>query len=141
MRIKPRNVLYQNSQWAVTKYGLECRAMYYPIPRKRLHERNTDGLPFWLEHVGLGKGWVDVDLFWDAFTRALILHQIKHEFDLKACAAKIDNHKRRDRVRDQVYAERRRKNDTGVLTAKQFCREVRTVEREVDRRLAKRNAA
>lgn len=141
MRIKLWKLLYQNQQWAVTKYGLECRTMYYPIPRKRLHERTHDNFPFWLDHVGFGKGWVDVDLFWDAFQRALALHQIEHGFDPRACATKINDHKQRDRVRAQVYAERRRKKEIAVPTAEQFCREVSRVEREVDRRLAKKDAA
>jgi hypothetical protein len=50
--------------WAVTTYGIECLAAYYPIERKRLHENKEIG--GWVKHL-YGKRWVILGDFKAAF--------------------------------------------------------------------------
>lgn len=75
-------VFYVNETWAVTDYGLECLATYYPIPAERLGEVR-DGMSDWLLHLA-EKKWVadEFEDFVDAFKRALVHHRVAHEFDL-----------------------------------------------------------
>lgn len=68
-------VLFQNSQWKVTDYGLECRTTSYDIPKRHLawlttwdRERVYDAIV----HVS-DKTWVNVPLFLEAWHMALRL--------------------------------------------------------------------
>jgi len=51
-----RKVIRLGRQWAVTKYGLECRDGSYAIPSARVWEDD------WVEHMA-DKDWVDLDDF------------------------------------------------------------------------------
>jgi hypothetical protein len=76
-------VHYINNQWAVTGYGVECITSEYPIKADRLCEKRGFGpdsrMPDWPMHMA-DKNWVDINLFVDAFERALSIHDVKHEF-------------------------------------------------------------
>lgn len=76
--------------WAVTGYGLESLASYYPIPRERLNEtRMGTNLSDWLLHMA-EKEWVAIDLdeFEDAFADAARRHVSSPAFDLLASLKK-----------------------------------------------------
>jgi hypothetical protein len=65
-------VLWQNEQWAVTKFGLECRDGTYYIEKTRLLE----GLGTehgWHHHMA-EKGWCHMEQFYPAFLMAIGLH-------------------------------------------------------------------
>lgn len=63
-------VYFANTQWAVTKFGLESLTWEYAIERKRLAELD------WVEHV-CSKTWADVHSFCEAYEVALIFHRIR----------------------------------------------------------------
>lgn len=70
-------ILWQGRQWAVTKYGVECRDGTYAFEAKRLSELggfgDREGLSDWLFHLA-EKEWCDLDDFCDAWLAALALH-------------------------------------------------------------------
>jgi hypothetical protein len=49
-------VIKQFGTWAVTEYGLECLARYYPIAMEQLYEDGAEGWPL---HMA-GKKWVEM---------------------------------------------------------------------------------
>ena len=70
---------FKNSQWAVTKYGLEVLKPEppYEIKASRLTETTTrnDGTFYdWPVHVA-EKEWVDLGAFAEAFRQALEFHK------------------------------------------------------------------
>jgi hypothetical protein len=76
-------VLFQNRQWSVTDYGLECvqRSWEYWIAARRLLTTTGSGhgtLYDWPVHLALKK-WVDIEAFIEAFEKALELHERKYE--------------------------------------------------------------
>lgn len=84
--------LCKNRQWKVTKHGLESidERSDYSIEAKRLGEMvdRGDGDHYdWPIHMA-EKTWVDIDLFIDAFVKALEFHKIP--FDKKVLAASLD---------------------------------------------------
>lgn len=72
-------VHYQNEQWAVTGFGIECLGHGgYLIAAERLGElRPSSDLPDWPIHLA-EKEWVNCDLFLAAFLVALSVHQGKY---------------------------------------------------------------
>lgn len=68
-----RPVHFQNEQWAVTRYGIECVNRTYPIEANRLGESWDETLPDWPRHLA-GKNWVKDKLFLQAFMVALSVH-------------------------------------------------------------------
>lgn len=79
--------LYQNSQWAVTNYGIESLEdpWYYPIAKaeldRRAHYLDPD-ISSLVIHV-CEKRWVDGALFIDAFRRAVEVHAVPNPPDLE----------------------------------------------------------
>jgi hypothetical protein len=77
--MKPQ-YFYNNSQWAVTDFGLECLTVDYPIGASRLDEtthRNGETLADWIVHM-VEKVWIDFDQFVDAYRHALEIHKDRH---------------------------------------------------------------
>lgn len=77
---------YQNSQWAVTEYGLETVApeARYEIEASRLTEttkRGDDTFYEWPVHLA-EKEWVDLGAFIQAFEKALELHKDRYSLNL-----------------------------------------------------------
>lgn len=67
----PHPVLWQNRQWAVTEYGVECRDGQYAIAADRLWE---DGPHYsWESHMQ-EKGWVDMADFIVTMYMARCIH-------------------------------------------------------------------
>lgn len=58
-RLDVSPILDQFRSWAVTTYGVECLAEYYPIPKQDLHD------PEWPLHMA-AKGWVQMYDFLEA---------------------------------------------------------------------------
>ena len=58
--------------WAVTDYGLECLATYYPIHRSRLNEN-------WIEHMA-EKDWIEME----DFSRALTWAQDRQNSEIRS---------------------------------------------------------
>ena len=56
-------IYYENRQWALTNYGIECLVCKYAIDKSWLTESD------WVYHMA-EKGWVDLDEFLDVFFRA-----------------------------------------------------------------------
>lgn len=52
--VKCGPILDRHGRWAITEFGIECLAMYYPINAKRVHESD------WLKHLS-EKSWFDAD--------------------------------------------------------------------------------
>lgn len=75
-----KDVLWSNTQWAVTKSGLESLApeSEYVIPRDRLGEvlYGTGNVGMWPVQI-IQKSWADFDQFWSAYVKALELHAPK----------------------------------------------------------------
>lgn len=70
-------ILWTGLQWAVTKYGIECRDGTYCIEADRIGEK-WDGPPVsysWPCHMS-GKNWTDDDDFFAAFVIGAALHKI-----------------------------------------------------------------
>jgi len=76
-------IYYQNAQWAVTAYGIEqVPPSSGPIPASDIAFTRKDSkghviyydLPL---HMA-GKQWVNIELFLDAFMRALVKHEAAH---------------------------------------------------------------
>lgn len=69
------NILFRNLQWAVTAYGLEnVRGPYhYYIAKTDLKIPMGSPDRTWVDHMA-SKNWVDVELFEEAFHRALEIH-------------------------------------------------------------------
>lgn len=74
-------VYFRNTQWAVTGYGIESLQPNagYNIEAECLAERRGKDEPLynWPMHMA-AKGWVDIDLFLEAFQHALYLHTGKY---------------------------------------------------------------
>src|SRR5689334_20905551 len=72
-----KDVLWSNTQWAVTKSGLESLDpnVEYPIPRERLGDilYGTTNVGMWPVQI-VQKNWTDFDQFWPAYMKALELH-------------------------------------------------------------------
>ena len=69
-------IWWQGRQWAVTRFGIECRDGTYVIAANRLYERNYHEGTLawcWLLHMA-EKNWIDIHDFCTAFTVALSLH-------------------------------------------------------------------
>jgi len=65
---------FENRQWAVTDYGLECLEQEYEIPAGALLlQHDPDGDCAQIEHMG-EKGWVDIRLFAEALRQAIYHH-------------------------------------------------------------------
>lgn len=56
-------ILWQNEQWQVTDWGLECIGHDYDIPAVDLHSMD------WLRHMS-EKRWVDKAAFVEAYAEA-----------------------------------------------------------------------
>jgi len=67
-------IVWQGRQWAVTKYGLECRDGTYCIDRRRLWE-NEDEFG-WVMHLS-EKTWADLPDFAEALRIARHTHRRK----------------------------------------------------------------
>ena len=67
-----RHPLFQNAQWAVTTYGLECRTTGYDIAARQLSHPSE--LRSWPRHMA-EKNWVDIRLFIEALREAIRVHQ------------------------------------------------------------------
>lgn len=63
-------IWWQGRQWAVTRYGIECRDGSYAIPRRLLWQ------PDWEPHLA-EKGWVDIPDFRTAYLVACALHGVR----------------------------------------------------------------
>ena len=72
--------MFRNTQWRVTRYGLESvtpAAPYdYAIEAERLTEEDGHGCYDWPVHMAR-KGWVDVEAFVAAYMHALETHKAK----------------------------------------------------------------
>jgi hypothetical protein len=62
-------IIWCGRQWAATKYGVECRELFYAIPRARLWE--DDEQHSWVMHMA-EKTWVDLEDFAEALRVARI---------------------------------------------------------------------
>jgi hypothetical protein len=91
-------VLFKNSQWAVTDWGLEAARpgapSEYLIPAHRLLERGgigNGGFYDWPLHLA-EKTWVDINAFNEAFVEALKHHKgkFREEVNKKMLLASID---------------------------------------------------
>jgi hypothetical protein len=91
-------VWWQGRQWAVTRFGLECRDGTYTIAANRLYEcYYSNGEISWSwPHQIAGKGWEDIHGFCTAYAVALALHPrppkakaFKRADVLKACTRAI----------------------------------------------------
>ena len=78
-------ILFENPQWAVDDWGLASKVppspMAYEIAATRLLEIGSrgDGPEYeWPEHMA-EKTWVDIELFLEAYAKALELHAGKYE--------------------------------------------------------------
>jgi hypothetical protein len=67
---------FQNAQWAVTDFGLECKTTFYEIEGEGLlRQHDPDGCAI-IEHMG-DKTWVDVDLLAEALRAGIYHHHPK----------------------------------------------------------------
>ena len=67
-------IWWQGKQWAVTKFGIECRDGTYPIEAKDLtYDLDNDTNHGWIEQMR-SKGWVDMNDFSTAYFVALSMH-------------------------------------------------------------------
>jgi hypothetical protein len=69
-----RRRFFQNAQWKVTRYGLECRTVPYDIAAKGLGNLRGffPSLPLHMAE----KNWVDIRLFCEAFREAVQFHSV-----------------------------------------------------------------
>jgi hypothetical protein len=69
---------FRNSEWAVTRQGMECLVSSYSIPADTLgnvrESGDDDGLPDWPLHI-VEKEWTTIWLFLEAFKHALETHK------------------------------------------------------------------
>jgi hypothetical protein len=78
--ISPMAILYQNSQWSVTKSGIEARRPEsYFIEADRLDETTDRDQVYydWPVHLA-EKDWVNLNLFGDAFLKAAEMLKTKY---------------------------------------------------------------
>ncbi|MCC5645668.1 TIR domain-containing protein [Nostoc sp. CHAB 5824] len=68
--------------WAVTTYGVECLATYYPIEIERVDE--TD----WLDHMR-GKTWTNIIDFSEALSYARELNKMRKSFSISGKLLKV----------------------------------------------------
>jgi len=52
--VKCGELLDRHGRWAITEFGIECLAMYYPIRSDEVHDSD------WLEHLS-EKSWFSLD--------------------------------------------------------------------------------
>jgi hypothetical protein len=72
-------IWWQGRQWAVTKYGIECRDGCYFIDKDRLAEKlPLSDVPEWPWHVSQ-KIWADIADFCTCFLVAISLHGCRIE--------------------------------------------------------------
>ncbi len=91
-------VLWQNEQWAVMHDGVQSTASgdEYFIPISRLGERLWADKKIGLWPVQIAqKTWADLDLFWDAYLKALDIHLIdeRETIDLEATRRRAEKAK------------------------------------------------
>jgi hypothetical protein len=96
--------LFQNHQWAVTDYGIECVNHTYPIEARRLLTRRGVGqgkFYDWPLHMAQ-KSWVDIEAFIEVFRTALELHagKYKGKVDTDMLLASISEARHRAREHD-----------------------------------------
>lgn len=99
-------ILYENQQWSVTSYGVEANRPWpeYFFSADRLTERDWDDMYGWPRHMA-EKTWVDVDMFCDAFSRALDIHIGKYsEPKCPDRLAKSIEEAKRERAEDVEHA-------------------------------------
>lgn len=86
-------VLFKNAQWAVTGYGIEQIGFEdwesdnkhgYYVEKLALYDRHISrsqdtGLPHWPFHMA-SKNWVDIDLFIEAFAKAIEVYPPREPF-------------------------------------------------------------
>lgn len=99
------DAIWRNAQWAVTEDGLCSVASgdEYFISKSHLDERLPNGGNIGLWPVQIAqKTWADLDLFWEAYLKALDLHSPKTrlEIDLDATLSKARNTALRPRSSD-----------------------------------------
>lgn len=64
---------FENDQWAVTDYGLECKVTAYELPVGGLLLQHDTGGSAAMEHV-CHKTWVDIDAFAEGLRMAIYHH-------------------------------------------------------------------
>jgi hypothetical protein len=87
-------ILFANSQWAVTNYGLQCLTDPYDIDAERLGKFRLWASPArydWPLHLA-EKEWVDIVAFCEAFREALRIHgkRYKGKLDMAQLEATIE---------------------------------------------------
>lgn len=72
-RLEVGKIVKQFGTWAVTEYGLECLAHYYPIDRERIFSKDKATWD-WPRHMST-KRWIDMSDFLDAYASAREYHR------------------------------------------------------------------
>ena len=73
-------IYWRGRQWAVTRYGVECRDGFYCIEISRIWEDEFNSQLYgWVEHMACTKDWVDVGDFVEALRLARSLAWVQHQ--------------------------------------------------------------